>query len=81
MVFDGHFVHFRLTAFVVKSFSRAKSYIYIDHVSMGKSIEFMLSRQQKDGSFEESGSVSSYLQVCERCEVFFQIYLNFSLFN
>lgn len=56
-------LYFRLTAFVVKSFSRAKSYIYIDPKSLEKSIKFMMSRQLEDGSFTESGSVSSYLQV------------------
>ncbi|CAB4033836.1 CD109 antigen-like, partial [Paramuricea clavata] len=51
-----------LTAFVVKSFSRALSYIYIDGESLKKSVNFILSTQQEDGSFEEPGSVSSYLQ-------------------
>lgn len=53
----------RLTAFVVKSFSRAMPYIYIDGKSLNKSVDFILSTQQKDGSFKETGSVSSYLQV------------------
>ncbi|XP_028411916.1 CD109 antigen-like isoform X2 [Dendronephthya gigantea] len=51
-----------LTAFVVKSFSRAKSYIYIDPAVQRKSLAFILSTQQRDGSFSESGRVSSYLQ-------------------
>ena len=58
-------VYFRLTAFVVRSFSRAKSYIYIDPDSLSKSVTFILRSQQKDGSFTETGHVSSYLQV--RC--------------
>jgi hypothetical protein len=62
-ILDNSFFHFRLTAFVVKSFSGAQSYIYIDAKSLNKSSKFILSTQQKDGSFKEPGSVSSYLQV------------------
>lgn len=47
----------RLTAFVVKSFGQARPFIYIDDSVMEKATDWMISRQNADGSFPEPGRV------------------------
>jgi hypothetical protein len=52
------FVYFqRLTAFVAKSFHQAKSHIFIDDETLQRAIDWMISRQNSDGSFPEPGRV------------------------
>ncbi|KPM04180.1 CD109 antigen-like protein [Sarcoptes scabiei] len=46
-----------LTAFVVKTFLQARAYIDVDAQILSKSIEWLFSRQRKDGSFAEYGEV------------------------
>ncbi|KAJ6220697.1 hypothetical protein RDWZM_006509 [Blomia tropicalis] len=46
-----------LTAFVVKSFIQARPYIDVDPLVINKAIEWLLTRQKKDGSFAEYGEV------------------------
>lgn len=46
-----------LTAFVVKSFLEAAPHITVDNSVVNKSIEWLLTRQKKDGSFAEYGEV------------------------
>ncbi|RWR99662.1 Thioester-containing protein 2:-like isoform J, partial [Leptotrombidium deliense] len=44
-----------LTAFVHKSFIQAKNYINIDEKVTKQSLEFLLSKQNEDGTFREEG--------------------------
>ncbi|KAL5015784.1 hypothetical protein ScPMuIL_005373 [Solemya velum] len=46
-----------LTAFAVKSFHQAKTHVFIDDAVLVKAIDWMLSRQNADGSFPEVGKV------------------------
>ncbi|XP_067661520.1 CD109 antigen-like [Haliotis asinina] len=46
-----------LTAFVVKTFHQAKPYIFIDDTVLTKAINWMIFRQDADGSFPEPGTV------------------------
>lgn len=46
-----------LTAFVLKSFIQAKPYVEVDQKVIDKSIEWLLQRQNPDGSFSEPGEV------------------------
>ena len=43
----------RLSAFVAKSFRQAQSYIFIDSAHIEKTLSWIISRQNKDGSFTE----------------------------
>jgi len=52
-----------LTAFVVKSFSEAAQYIYVDPRSVQRSVDWLMQGQMENGCFEKRGYVhSSYLQ-------------------
>lgn len=46
-----------LTAFVLKSFIQARPYIDVDPAITSKAIEWLFTRQKKDGSFAEYGEV------------------------
>lgn len=46
-----------LTAFVVKSFSQAKPFIFIDDANLNKSLDFLLSKKKENGAFDEDGNV------------------------
>ncbi|XP_065195479.1 CD109 antigen-like [Sycon ciliatum] len=46
-----------LTAFVVKSFSQASPYIYVDPTVISKSLQFILRQQASAGSFQQVGMV------------------------
>ena len=46
-----------LTAFVLKSFDRAKELIYIDEEVLEKAKQWIISHQNKDGSFDQVGFV------------------------
>ncbi|XP_027197274.2 thioester-containing protein 2 isoform X1 [Dermatophagoides pteronyssinus] len=46
-----------LTAFVTKTFIQARPHIDVDNAIITKSIEWLLTRQRKDGSFAEYGEV------------------------
>lgn len=46
-----------LTAFVVKSFIQARPWIDVDQQVLNKSIDWLMTRQRKDGSFAEYGEV------------------------
>lgn len=48
---------FRLSAFVMKSFSQAKRYIYIDDAELQKTATWILRQQREDGTFNEPGRV------------------------
>ena len=44
-----------LTAFVAKSFQKARAFIYVDETTMLRAVEWMIKRQNIDGSFPEPG--------------------------
>lgn len=46
-----------LTAFVAKSFQKARSFIYVDERTIYRAVDWMISRQNSDGSFPEPGRV------------------------
>ncbi|XP_003372140.1 putative A-macroglobulin complement component [Trichinella spiralis] len=46
-----------LTAFVVRSFSEAKSFIFIDEEKLKLSAAFLANQQKENGMFEENGQV------------------------
>ncbi|XP_051813509.1 alpha-2-macroglobulin-like [Acanthochromis polyacanthus] len=46
-----------LTAFVVRSFAKAKSFIYIDPTTIEQSRKWLESKQQENGCFEQSGKL------------------------
>eukprot|EP00066_Takifugu_rubripes_P010823 XP_003978948.2 PREDICTED: alpha-2-macroglobulin-like protein 1 [Takifugu rubripes] len=46
-----------LTAFVVRSFEKAKAFIYIDPTKMDESKNWLLGRQKEDGCFAQSGKL------------------------
>lgn len=46
-----------LTAYAIKSLSQANKYIFIDPDVLNKGIEWIMSKQSSDGSFEEPGEV------------------------
>jgi len=46
-----------LTAFVLKSFFQARSHMDIDEKVIDEAMEWLMSRQQSDGSFDEPGEV------------------------
>lgn len=54
---DTLFMSLRLTAFVTKSFHQAKKQIFIDDETIKRAIDWMVSRQNSDGSFPEPGRV------------------------
>ncbi|XP_035714897.1 alpha-2-macroglobulin-like protein 1 [Folsomia candida] len=62
---DGSFSAFQfeeigstwLTAFVTRAFLQAKKYITIDQYILKESVDFLLGKQQQDGSFQEDGFV------------------------
>ena len=69
-----NFYYLRLTAYAVKSLSQANKYIYIDPDILDKGIQWIMSKQNSDGSFEEPGEVHhKALQVCSY--IFFMLYL------
>ena len=47
----------RLTAFVLKSFAQASDYIFIDTNVIEKAAMMMISKQNQDGSFNNTGTV------------------------
>ena len=46
-----------LTAFVAKSFQQARAFIYVDEATIYKAVDWMITRQNRDGSFPEPGRV------------------------
>uniref|UniRef100_A0A8D0CPY2 Alpha-macroglobulin receptor-binding domain-containing protein n=1 Tax=Sander lucioperca TaxID=283035 RepID=A0A8D0CPY2_SANLU len=46
-----------LTAFVLRSFSKAQSFIYIDPANIEASVTWLKSKQRKNGCFEQSGKL------------------------
>jgi len=50
-------VTFRLTAYAIKSLSQARKYTFIDPDVLNKGLEWIISKQSSDGSFEEPGEV------------------------
>ncbi|XP_067949557.1 CD109 antigen-like [Watersipora subatra] len=46
-----------LTAFVVKSFQQAKSFIFVDEEIISKAVGWIIRRQNSDGSFPEPGRI------------------------
>ena len=46
-----------LTAFVAKSFQKAQAFIYIDDEVIIKAVDWMIRRQNRDGSFPEPGRI------------------------
>ena len=50
-------LHFRLTAFVLKSYAQARPYIDIDEKDIKDSVDFLLKLQKPDGCFREMGMV------------------------
>ena len=59
-----------MTAFVVRSFARAKKYIFIDDKEVEHSLEWFKMKQQANGCFPEYGTLfNKRLQVFERYSV------------
>lgn len=59
-----HSLSCRLTSFVLKSFAQASDHIYIDTEVMKKAVLYIISQQNQDGSFNNTGKVySKSLQV------------------
>lgn len=53
-----HFVLFcRLTAFVVKSFSEAKPFTFIDDNVINRAVNWLVNNQDPSGAFRETGNV------------------------
>ncbi|XP_067949274.1 CD109 antigen-like [Watersipora subatra] len=46
-----------LTAFVVKSFQQARSFIFVDEKTILKAVDWIIKRQNSDGSFPEPGRI------------------------
>ncbi|XP_034722592.1 alpha-2-macroglobulin-like [Etheostoma cragini] len=46
-----------LTAFVLRSFAKAQSFIYIDPANIEASVTWLKSKQRKNGCFEQSGKL------------------------
>ncbi|TDH15278.1 hypothetical protein EPR50_G00029360 [Perca flavescens] len=46
-----------LTAFVLRSFAKAQSFIYIDPTNIEASVTWLKSKQRKNGCFEQSGKL------------------------
>ncbi|XP_078102953.1 alpha-2-macroglobulin-like [Sander vitreus] len=46
-----------LTAFVLRSFAKAQSFIYIDPANIEASVTWLKSKQQQNGCFEQSGKL------------------------
>ena len=51
-----HFI-LRLTAFVVRSFARARRYIFIDDKEVEHSLEWFRTKQQANGCFPQYGTL------------------------
>lgn len=47
----------RLTAFVLRSFTKAKSFIYIDPTVIAEAKSWLESKQQDNGCFQKLGSL------------------------
>nr|XP_014086870.1 alpha-2-macroglobulin isoform X2 [Bactrocera oleae] len=52
-----------LTAYVIRIFNEAKSYIYVDENIIKKGLAFLTSKQQGDGSFREDGSLYDFVTL------------------
>ena len=50
-------ISFRLTAFVLKCFSQARDFIYIDSNQLHEAKEWILSWQKKNGAFPAVGKI------------------------
>ena len=48
---------FRLTAFVLKSFAQARSFIFIDPLELEAAKDWIVQQQQADGSFPAVGRI------------------------
>ena len=46
-----------LTAFVAKSFQKARAFIYVDEEAILKAVDWIIRKQNYDGSFPEPGRV------------------------
>lgn len=46
-----------LTAFVAKSFQKARQFIFVDEETILRAVNWIISRQSADGSFPEPGRV------------------------
>lgn len=47
----------RLTAFVLKSFAQARSYIFVDNSHIKDSLTWLSQKQKENGCFQRSGSL------------------------
>ncbi|XP_050320291.1 alpha-1-macroglobulin-like [Bactrocera neohumeralis] len=52
-----------LTAYVIRIFNEAKSYIYVDENILKNGLAFLTSKQQADGSFREDGSLYDFVTL------------------
>lgn len=65
---DYNITFFRLTAFVAKSFHQAKPFIFIDDEVITRAIDWMISKQNADGSFPEPGRIiHKNMQASQNC--------------
>lgn len=51
------FLHYRLTAFVLKSFAQARPHIYIDERHIQDALNWLASKQKENGCFQSSGTL------------------------
>ena len=52
-----HCLHYRLTAFVLRVFHEARPYVYVDDGVLQRAIDWIIQRQNQDGSFNEFGNI------------------------
>ncbi|XP_067624053.1 CD109 antigen-like [Eurosta solidaginis] len=52
-----------LTAYVVRIFNEAKSYIYVDDEMITRALDFLASKQEPDGSFREDGKLTDFANL------------------
>ena len=61
----------RLTAFVVRSFTKAQSFVFIDPKTIEGSVVWLKDKQQKNGCFEKSGKLfNNRMKVTEVLQEF-----------
>lgn len=50
-------ISYRLTAFVVRSFFKAQSFVFIDPSVLERSTMWLVNKQKQNGCFEKSGKL------------------------
>ena len=66
------FYSFRLSAFVLKTLSQARTYIYVDNNGLERTKSWIVDTQRPDGSFESVGRIINkeiqvYIRTTQMC--------------